>query len=58
MNFEGSLTTISVGDFTSVLLAVLHVKMGQSTKTIFFAENEHITLGLYLERFWNLFGPC
>ena len=30
--------------------------MGQSTKQNFFAENENITPGPPLERFWNLFG--
>ena len=30
--------------------------MGQSTKNIFVAENENITRGPPLERFWNLFA--
>ena len=54
--FQGSLLTVFLGDFTSVLLAVSEVKMGQSTKQNFFAENENITPGPPLERFWNLFG--
>ena len=58
LNFQGSLTTSCECDFPSVLLAVLKVKMGRSTQNIFFAENENITPGAHLERFWNLFGHC
>ena len=54
--FQGSLSTVFLGNFTSILLAFSKVKMGQSTTNIFFAENENITPGPPLERFWNLFG--
>ena len=52
-NFAGSLETSCEGDFTSVLIVVLEVKMGQGTQNIFFAENENITPGLLQERFWK-----